>query len=120
MLSFNSSKYILEELKPVFIFTGHDHFGCTYKHNEHTTEYTIRSMMGDFGGYTAVLDIFHTPQDSKPFKYRTYSTSFVIIYAITVVIILSIIWILLFFLFICVTIVHSYLNYRSNTQKKIT
>lgn len=50
MLSVETSNFILNELKPVFIFTGHDHYGCKYEHNSHTTEFTIRSMMGDFDG----------------------------------------------------------------------
>jgi hypothetical protein len=38
MLSEESSEWILNEIKPQFIFTGHDHEGCIYKHNENTTE----------------------------------------------------------------------------------
>jgi hypothetical protein len=38
MLSETTSKRILNELNPIFIFNGHDHFGCFYKHNNFTTE----------------------------------------------------------------------------------
>ncbi|KYR00236.1 hypothetical protein DLAC_03395 [Tieghemostelium lacteum] len=58
MLTKETSQYILDELKPLFIFNGHDHDGCIFKHsNNYTTEYTIRSMMGDFGGYTGLFEI---------------------------------------------------------------
>ncbi|GAM22178.1 hypothetical protein SAMD00019534_053530, partial [Acytostelium subglobosum LB1] len=33
MLSPETSRFILEEIQPVFIFNGHDHDGCIYKHN---------------------------------------------------------------------------------------
>eukprot|EP01112_Ceratiomyxa_fruticulosa_P016292 TRINITY_DN48_c0_g1_i3.p1 TRINITY_DN48_c0_g1~~TRINITY_DN48_c0_g1_i3.p1 ORF type:complete len:161 (-),score=20.87 TRINITY_DN48_c0_g1_i3:88-570(-) len=58
MLTPNSTEYILNTLKPRFIFTGHDHDGCIFSHpNNFTTEYTLRSMMGEFGGYAALFEI---------------------------------------------------------------
>lgn len=38
MLSEDVSNFIVNDVKPKFIFTGHDHYGCTYKHNDYTTE----------------------------------------------------------------------------------
>ena len=38
MLSENVTVNLLNELKPVFVFTGHDHVGCEYKHSEETVE----------------------------------------------------------------------------------
>jgi hypothetical protein len=37
-LSEETTNKLLEKLKPVLIFTGHDHDGCIYKHNDQTTE----------------------------------------------------------------------------------
>lgn len=48
MLSPNVSNMLLDQLDPVFIFTGHDHEGCEYVHRGRTKEYTVRSMMADF------------------------------------------------------------------------
>ena len=42
--------------------------------------YTVRSMMGDFGGYTAILDI---KKAGNEYVYKHYSTSFVVMYGIT-------------------------------------
>lgn len=63
MMSVNATNFILEEIKPVFIFDGHDHDGCIYRHNERTVEYTLRSIMGDFGGYVALFEIL--PKNPK-------------------------------------------------------
>jgi len=32
MLSEETTNYIIKRVKPKFIFTGHDHEGCIYKH----------------------------------------------------------------------------------------
>eukprot|EP01060_Flectonema_neradi_P028010 TRINITY_DN37686_c0_g1_i1.p1 TRINITY_DN37686_c0_g1~~TRINITY_DN37686_c0_g1_i1.p1 ORF type:complete len:351 (+),score=55.06 TRINITY_DN37686_c0_g1_i1:41-1093(+) len=37
------------------VFTGHDHEGCSYTHPHGIDEYTIRSILGDYGGNTALL-----------------------------------------------------------------
>jgi len=95
MISEESTIFILENLKPIFVFDGHDHFGCKYQHNNQTTEYTIRSLMGDFGGYTAVLEI-KAQQQPTQYEYHILTTSFVIIYAITVLIVMVALWFVLF------------------------
>lgn len=71
---------LLNTLQPVYVFNGHDHEGCYYQHNNTAKSkeyvvtlqckkrrhrltlakkyrYTIRSMMGDYGGNSVVLDI---------------------------------------------------------------
>jgi thiamine transporter ThiT len=70
MLEPSSSRAILDRFKPAFIFNGHDHDGCIYRHNENTVEYTIRSMMGEFGGYAGLFEIRRNPPtDPQPFSY---------------------------------------------------
>ncbi|EGC31194.1 hypothetical protein DICPUDRAFT_82899 [Dictyostelium purpureum] len=57
MLTPETTDFILNEIKPAFIFNGHDHEGCIYKHtNSNTMEYTIRSMMGSYDGYSALFE----------------------------------------------------------------
>jgi len=78
MLLPNSSQVILEEVAPAFVFTGHDHDGCIYRHNERTVEYTIRSMMGGFGGYAGLFEIRRNPESAaEPFSYYFTPCSFV-------------------------------------------
>jgi len=73
-----STKKILEDVKPSFVFNGHDHDGCLYRHNDHTVEYTIRSMMGEFGGYAGMFEIRRNPpSDPQPFSYYYTPCSFV-------------------------------------------
>jgi hypothetical protein len=57
MISQQWSETILNRVRPALIINGHDHCGCFYQHNNHTAEYTIRSMMGDFQGHSALLEI---------------------------------------------------------------
>eukprot|EP01132_Coremiostelium_polycephalum_P003258 gene3258-4080_t len=38
MLSKETSQFILEHVKPVFIFSGHDHDGCLFRHTNTTIE----------------------------------------------------------------------------------
>lgn len=56
MLSEEISDYIIKEIKPSIIFSGHDHEGCAYHHGN-TTEITLKSIMGDFGGLSGMLEI---------------------------------------------------------------
>ncbi|KAN0011997.1 hypothetical protein ACTFIU_000216 [Dictyostelium citrinum] len=61
MLTKETTDYILNEIKPLFVFNGHDHDGCIYQFPSNpsgfnTTEYTIRSMMGGYGGYSALFE----------------------------------------------------------------
>src|SRR4051812_8332580 len=63
--------------------------------------YTIRSMMGDFGGYSAVFEIQSVPPKSKQasdngtetaYRYEIHITPFVVIYIISVLIGCVIAW----------------------------
>jgi len=93
MLLPNSSQTILEEVAPTFVFTGHDHDGCIYRHNDHTVEYTIRSMMGGFGGYAGLFEIRRNPSsDPQPFSYYYTPCSFVGTTSTTVTFIVSIVY----------------------------
>jgi hypothetical protein len=49
-----SSKSLQKATKPEAIFSGHDHVGCVYRHNAHTTEYTLRAIQAEYWGYTGV------------------------------------------------------------------
>lgn len=73
-LSFASTQHLLDKVSPDIILTGHDHHGCNYKHQNSAgrvvQEYTIRSMMGDFSGTGALLEIYNdNGQWSHAFKY---------------------------------------------------
>ncbi|EGG20295.1 hypothetical protein DFA_07418 [Cavenderia fasciculata] len=69
MLSQETTQFILDELQPEFIVNGHDHDGCIYRHNNKTVEYTIRSMMGGFGGYSALFEIHPNDEQATSFSY---------------------------------------------------
>jgi len=90
VLSQDVTNFLLSELRPKFIFTGHDHYGCFYTHNKDSSEYTVRSVMGDFGGHLLLLEIknitsleTNNHQSFEQFEYHIYSTSFVSVYFIT-------------------------------------
>lgn len=63
-LSYESTRIILDKIEPDIILTGHDHHGCNYIHTnskgKSVPEYTIRSIMGDYGGGGALLEIFRS------------------------------------------------------------
>jgi len=93
MLLPNSSRVILDEFAPSFVFTGHDHDGCIYRHNEHTVEYTIRSMMGGFGGYAGLFEIRRNHgSETEPFSYYFTPCSFVGTASITVTFIVAVVY----------------------------
>lgn len=74
-----STQMILQEMQPTLVFNGHDHDGCIYRHNQKTVEYTVRSMMGGFGGYAGLFEIRrnHNPFDNTPFSYHFTPCPFV-------------------------------------------
>jgi hypothetical protein len=75
MLSPETSKFILDKIQPSFIFNGHDHYGCSYIHNNtaKTMEYTLRSIMGDYGGYIGLFEYGKLgPNYSYNFKTCTF------------------------------------------------
>jgi len=93
MLQPESTQTILEEFKPSFVFNGHDHDGCIYRHNEQTVEYTIRSMMGEFGGYAGMFEIRRNPAtDPQPFSYYYTPCSFVSTAATTITFIVAVVY----------------------------
>ena len=83
MLSPEWTRSIVERIKPKLVINGHDHHGCFYQHNNDTAEYTIRSMMGDFDGHAAILELRRRPnvterQTGRPvFEYNVVSCSFI-------------------------------------------
>ncbi|KAJ5079785.1 metallo phosphoesterase related [Anaeramoeba ignava] len=89
MLSENTSDFIINNIKPFMIFTGHSNSGCQYTHQDKITEYTLRSVNGDFGGGFVVLEI---KPNSNGSGYRfwinkyTFPTSNVIILMIILLI----------------------------------
>ena len=70
-LSKETSEWILKNVKPDLVLSGHDHEGCQYNHpvgggrgegegesgGGYVTEVTVRSILGDYSGNTAVLSI---------------------------------------------------------------
>eukprot|EP01133_Synstelium_polycarpum_P016942 gene16942-20154_t len=71
MLTPETSTYILDELQPIFVFNGHDHDGCIYRHNN----LTVESMMGEFGGYSGLFEIKKTLNQSLLAKEKREVTS---------------------------------------------
>jgi len=94
MLLPESTQAILEAIQPSFVFTGHDHDGCIYRHNEKTVEYTIRSMMGEFGGYAGMFEIRRNlASDPHPFSYYYTPCSFVSTVTTTVTFIVAVVFV---------------------------
>jgi len=64
------STHLLEVLNPKLIFTGHDHNGCVHEHVKPdggtVMEYTVRSVMGDFGGNAMLLTIAKNAATGEP------------------------------------------------------
>jgi len=95
MLLPESTNTILQNIQPSFVFNGHDHDGCIYRHNEQTVEYTIRSMMGEFGGYAGMFEIRRNPaSDSQRFSYYYTPCPFVSTTTTTVTFIVAIVFVL--------------------------
>jgi len=89
-----STQTILNSIEPSFVFSGHDHDGCIYRHNEKTVEYTIRSMMGEFGGYAGIFEIHRNgPSDPEPFSYYYTPCTFVSTTTTTVTFIVTIVFV---------------------------
>jgi len=118
MLTPNSTEYILNSLKPRFVFTGHDHEGCIFLHpNNLTVEYTLRSMMGEFGGYSALFEIkksLNSCEENEKdkdngnvcdnhhhFEYSYYPCSFVTTDFINVFFVLSLVSLLTIIVIVC-------------------
>jgi hypothetical protein len=67
VLSQETSTLLLERLKPVLVFSGHDHEGCVYRHEAHNvTEYTVRAAQGFYETNLGVLAIRN---ESNAFTY---------------------------------------------------
>eukprot|EP00026_Physarum_polycephalum_P004367 Phypoly_transcript_04385.p1 GENE.Phypoly_transcript_04385~~Phypoly_transcript_04385.p1 ORF type:complete len:374 (-),score=37.57 Phypoly_transcript_04385:2-1123(-) len=108
MMSANATQYILEEIQPIFVFNGHDHDGCIYRHNEQTVEYTLRSIMGDFGGYVALFEILPLPEPEKgevpTYEYFYTPCPFVHLSVVTITSISTLIWILIMTFLVCLRV----------------
>lgn len=61
MLTPEASAHLLRTLKPVAVFSGHDHEGCFYLHDNTVPEYTVRSTMADYSGNSAFFEIRRRP-----------------------------------------------------------
>lgn len=93
MIQPETTQTILDTVKPAFVFNGHDHDGCIYRHNEQTVEYTIRSMMGEYGGYAGMFEIRRNSEsDSQRFSYHYTPCSFVSTTTTTVTFIVAVVF----------------------------
>jgi len=96
MITPESTQTILDSMAPLFVFSGHDHDGCIYRHNEQTIEYTIRSMMGQYGGYAGMFEIRRNPpSDPEPFSYSYTPCAFVSTTTTTVTLIVAAVFVLI-------------------------
>lgn len=100
-ISHEGTAMLLEALRPKFVFNGHDHEGCYYQHDNtaRSHEYTVRSMMGDFGGHSVVLDIDDVPDARRKspgmqdeYGYRVTKCSFVPIKTLWGAVVLAVAW----------------------------
>lgn len=91
-LSYDTTRHLLDKVSPDVILTGHDHHGCNYKHQNSAgrvvQEYTVRSIMGDFSGTGALLEVFSNENRWEhsykychfaPFRYITTSVIFFVV-----------------------------------------
>jgi len=66
VLSRNVTHLLLDKLRPQFIFTGHDHEGCEYRHalpgGGEAREITVRSVQAEYGGHAQLFAIGPTPK----------------------------------------------------------
>jgi len=116
MMSPETTQRILEDVQPIFVFNGHDHDGCIYRHNDRTVEFTVRSVMGDFGGYAGLFEIQPHRIAEKEIIYEYYYTpcTFVYLSTITITFALSLVW--GFFLLVCICIRYRRKPYRPKQQ----
>eukprot|EP01061_Rhynchopus_euleeides_P023604 TRINITY_DN38356_c0_g1_i1.p1 TRINITY_DN38356_c0_g1~~TRINITY_DN38356_c0_g1_i1.p1 ORF type:complete len:420 (+),score=143.89 TRINITY_DN38356_c0_g1_i1:141-1262(+) len=54
-LSESTTEWILTNMRPALVLSGHDHEGCSFDHPGGVTEVTVRSVLGDYSGNTALL-----------------------------------------------------------------
>jgi hypothetical protein len=89
-----ATQWLLEHLRPVLILNGHDHEGCVYFHetpDQRIPEYTLRSIMGEYGGHLLLVDVIPTSEtspDGRPvFAYRVSDIPFISIRYIVVLLV---------------------------------
>lgn len=72
--------------------------------------YTVRSVMGDYGGYAALFEIFPIPLEDGNTAYEYYYSTcpFVNLSVVTITAVLTLIWCLLIAVCCCFKIVKSY------------
>eukprot|EP01124_Arcella_intermedia_P035963 TRINITY_DN9310_c0_g1_i1.p1 TRINITY_DN9310_c0_g1~~TRINITY_DN9310_c0_g1_i1.p1 ORF type:complete len:228 (+),score=49.89 TRINITY_DN9310_c0_g1_i1:464-1147(+) len=108
-LSENETKFILENVCPYLIFTGHDHVGCDYLHAlpvnskrkdvflengrsvEGVSEHTVRSVMGEYSGNVGLFEI--RKKSSGGYEYAFSNCSFVKLQYLSVLFITTLVWI---------------------------
>ena len=61
-LSRETTDFILTNLRPTVVLTGHDHDGCVYRHNDRTVEYTLRAAQGHYDNCGGLLHLDPTGQ----------------------------------------------------------
>lgn len=75
VLSANTTLLLLERLRPVLVFSGHDHEGCVYRHNNETVEHTVRAAQGFYETNLAVLSIGRNQNDGS-YRYELVNCPF--------------------------------------------
>ena len=82
MLSPNVTHLLLDKLRPQFIFTGHDHLGCEYRHalpgGGEAREITVRSVQAEYGGHAQLFAIGQKPRpgDARRSRYGLSTCAF--------------------------------------------
>jgi UDP-2,3-diacylglucosamine pyrophosphatase LpxH len=95
-LSDHSSDYILDRIRPRFVFTGHDHEGCRHEHRNEVKEFTMRSMMGDYGGFVGLFEVEPLrAASSLSYRYHLGGCSFVRLQVLTVLQVAWLVWFVL-------------------------
>lgn len=101
-LSTNATEFLLNYMKPEFVFVGHDHEGCVYDHatrdGKSVREYTLRSIMGDFSGYIGLFEI--TKSNNGAYEYHFQYCPYVWIKFAIALVIALLVWFLLAALFV--------------------
>jgi hypothetical protein len=100
-LSQSTSRHLLDYIAPDIILTGHDHHGCTYNHTnshgKHIAEFTIRSIMGDFSGTGALLEL-HSNNNNNTWTHTFQYCHFAPLRLITTALIIQIVLLVITFI----------------------
>lgn len=89
-----TSEKLFSILHPAIIFVGHDHNGCYYELQDGVSEYTVRSVMGDFGGNAQLFGI-KKHSDGSGYEYAVEACPLVLrMRDLLMVFVLLMLWIL--------------------------